>query len=120
MSFDTQIQLELANLKAQYADPATPRRDLLLLEIQKRQQAIAASSEGSGGASATFYTLVMNADDRSEAYTYADAGTVDERITQIVYSSGSVGRTVTETISYGGAAGNYRPIGKTRVVSMVT
>lgn len=67
--------------------------------------------------SSTTTQQVFSANDRTETYTYADPGTADERITTITYSSATVGKTVTDTISYAGAAGSYRPSGKTRVVS---
>lgn len=69
------------------------------------------------GASASFYSRVMNADDLTQTFNYADAGTADERVTAIVSSSTSVGKTVTETLSYAGSSGNYRVSGKTRTVS---
>lgn len=121
MSFDSQIADELANLKAQYADPTTPRRDLLLLEIQKRQQALGSSNGGNpgggGGTTATFYEQVMAANDLTISYTYANAGTADERVTQITYTSATVGRTVTEIINYAGSSGSFRVSSRVRGVS---
>lgn len=65
----------------------------------------------------TIYTRVMNADDLQQTLTYTGVGTADERVTQIVSSSATVGNTVTEVLTYAGSAGSYRIVGRTRSVS---
>ena len=52
--------------------------------------------------------LINNANDLVKTYTYLDAGTSDERVSTIVYSSVSLGLTATETFVYAGSAGAYR------------
>jgi hypothetical protein len=52
-------------------------------------------------------TLKNEASDYNRAFTYADAGTADERVTLITHSSVALGLTVTETFTYAGAPGGY-------------
>lgn len=65
------------------------------------------------------YTQVMNAEDKDETFTYVDVGTADQRVTVIEIESVTVGKKITETITYSGSAGNFYPTGKTRSVSDV-
>lgn len=50
---------------------------------------------------------VLNAPDLVTAYTYADAGTVNQRITQVVYESVLADYRVTDSFTYGGSAPNF-------------
>ena len=52
--------------------------------------------------------LINGANDLVKTYTFLDAGTSDERVSTIVYSSVSLGLTATETYVYAGSAGAYR------------
>jgi hypothetical protein len=52
-------------------------------------------------------SLVKNANDYNRAFTYADAQTTDERVTQIVHSSALLGVSVTETFTYSGTSPYY-------------
>tara|TARA_B100000963_G_scaffold110861_1_gene96483 strand:- start:4179 stop:4607 length:429 start_codon:yes stop_codon:yes gene_type:complete len=52
--------------------------------------------------------LINNASDLVKTFTYLDAGTADERVSTIEYSSVSLGLTATETFVYAGSAGAYR------------
>ncbi|NER80935.1 MAG: hypothetical protein F6K42_15470 [Leptolyngbya sp. SIO1D8] len=63
---------------------------------------------------ASTWERIQSASDRTQAITYLDAGTADERINDIVYASASLGLTITETFSYAGSAGNYRLTGTAR------
>jgi len=54
------------------------------------------------------YSQVLISLDLTKTFTYADAGTVDERITEIQYASVSVGTGFTETYQYSGSPGAYR------------
>lgn len=57
---------------------------------------------------------LQNADDLAIAITYLDAGTADERINTITYSSASLVISVLDTYSYAGTAGLYRLTGTVR------
>lgn len=50
---------------------------------------------------------VLNAPDLVTAYTYADPGTANQRITQVVYESASVDYRVTDVFAYSGSAPNF-------------
>ena len=52
--------------------------------------------------------LKNEANDLVKTFTYLDAGAADERVSTIVYSSVSLGLSVTETFVYAGSAGSYR------------
>ena len=52
--------------------------------------------------------LKSEANDLVKTFTYLDAGAADERVSTIVYSSASLGLSVTETFVYAGSAGSYR------------
>jgi hypothetical protein len=54
------------------------------------------------------WKLENEANDLVQTFNYADAGTADERVTSIVYSSVLLGLTVTETFAYAGGTGTYR------------
>ncbi len=41
-------------------------------------------------------------------FTYLDAGGADERVSTIVYSSVTLGLSVTQTFTYAGSSPNYR------------
>lgn len=51
---------------------------------------------------------VRNATDLNKVFTYLDAGTDDERVNTIVYSSVSEGLSFTETFTWAGVPGAYR------------
>lgn len=57
---------------------------------------------------------LQTAPDLSQAFTYLDSGTSDERINTITYSSISANLTITETYTYAGSAGSYRISGIVR------
>ena len=50
---------------------------------------------------------VLGAPDLVTNFTYSDAGTATQRIATAVYSSASVGHTVTDTYTYGGTTPNF-------------
>lgn len=50
---------------------------------------------------------IKNANDYTETHTYLDAGTSNERISTIVYSSVALGLSVTKTFNWSGVAGAY-------------
>lgn len=60
----------------------------------------------------TLKTQILSAKDRQQTITYADFGTKDERITQIDYTSPSIGAgagyTARKTLSYTLTSGKYR------------
>lgn len=62
------------------------------------------------------YSRVMNASDLAQTFLYDDAGLADERVTSVISTSASVGKTVTETFTYDGNPGAYYLSSKTRVV----
>ena len=50
---------------------------------------------------------IKNSNDKVETYTFLGAGTSDERVSTIVYTSATLGLTVTETYVWAGVAGAY-------------
>ena len=52
--------------------------------------------------------LLKNANDLIKTFTYLDAGTSDERVSTIEYSSVLLGFSATETFVYAGSSGSYR------------
>lgn len=62
---------------------------------------------GSDSLNLKFFRLTY-APDLAISYTYLDAGTADERINTITYSSTSLAISGTETYTYEGVAGAYR------------
>jgi len=54
------------------------------------------------------YRLENEANDLVQTFTYLDAGTDDERVETITYSSVALSLTVTETFAYAGSSGSYR------------
>lgn len=59
---------------------------------------------------------VLAASDLNTAYTYLDAGTIDQRVATITYSSASVGESVRDTFSYAGSSGGYYVTGVVRAI----
>ena len=59
---------------------------------------------------------ILAANDLNTAYTYLDAGTIDQRIATITYSSTSVGASFRETYSYAGSSGGYYVTGVVRAI----
>jgi hypothetical protein len=56
------------------------------------------------------FTRMKLAIDFKTSINYLDAGTADERVTTVVYTAVSFGTfTVTDTYSWAGASGVYRP-----------
>lgn len=51
---------------------------------------------------------IKAARDLNIEYTYLDAGTADERVSTITWSSVMQGKSVTATITYAGISGAYR------------
>lgn len=60
---------------------------------------------------------ILKSNDRIRTYTFADFGTKNERVTQIVYTSAEVGKTLTETFNYVLDSGKYRLTNSVRVVT---
>ncbi len=60
---------------------------------------------------------VRNAPDAQQSITYLDAGTADQRIQKITTVSATLGKTLIETFTYAGSAGNYYMTGSGRSVS---
>lgn len=61
-----------------------------------------------GGGTSSLYDRVISASDAVKTFNYLDAGTADERIITIIYSSASLNTAFTDTYTYGGSPGNYR------------
>lgn len=59
-----------------------------------------------------FYDRILNGDDLQQTLIYADIGTPDQRVTQIVTAS-EIG-VVIDTIQYAGSPGRYRIVSQTR------
>ena len=55
-----------------------------------------------------YQALINQANDLVKTYTYLDAGTSDQRISTVVYSSTALGLAATETFAYAGSSGSYR------------
>lgn len=51
---------------------------------------------------------LQNAADLARAFVYLGAGTIDERVSTITYTSASLGIAATETFTYEGSPGAYR------------
>lgn len=66
------------------------------------------SSQGSN------WERLQAASDRAQSITYHDAGTVNERIAVITYTSASLNLSATETFTYAGSDGSYRLTGIAR------
>jgi len=62
----------------------------------------------STSSSSSYSELLESANDLVKTYTYLDAGTADQRISTVVYSSVALGLTATETFAYAGSSGSYR------------
>jgi hypothetical protein len=58
--------------------------------------------------SSKYNQLINQANDLVKTYTYLDAGTADQRISTVVYSSVALGISATETFAYAGSSGSYR------------
>jgi hypothetical protein len=58
--------------------------------------------------SSKYNQLINQANDLVKTYTYLDAGTSDQRISTVVYSSVALGISATETFAYAGSTGSYR------------
>lgn len=56
---------------------------------------------------ATAWLELQGADDLVATYTFLDAGTADERVSTIVYTSATLGTSATETYVWSGASPNY-------------
>lgn len=65
----------------------------------------------------SLYKRVQMNSDFVRTFTYLDIGTTDERVATIVSSSASLSATFTDTYSYAGSAGAYRPTSIVRVQS---
>ncbi len=84
----------------------TDHRQLLNKQNQLLDN-IKANTGGSTTAPSDYQKLLSGANDLVQTYTWLDGGTDDQRISTIVYSSISLGLTVTETFTYNGGAGTY-------------
>ena len=61
------------------------------------------------GGTASRITVIQNEEDYTRTFTYLDAGTDDERVDTITYSSVTAGApSVRDTYAYAGIAGAYR------------
>ncbi len=60
---------------------------------------------------------VIDADDTVQTYTWLDFGTTTERLSTLVYTSATVGSTVTDTFAYTLVGSSYRLDTITRVVT---
>jgi len=82
---------------------------------------IAQTSDASGeidvAGLSTNVSRVMTAVDKVRTFTWSDFGAATQRIATIVYSSASVGKTVTDTFAYTLVSAAYRLDTITRVVS---
>jgi hypothetical protein len=68
----------------------------------------------SGG---TNWEKLQSAPDLAQSFTYLSAGTADERVQTVTYSSTTLGISIVETYTYGGSEGNYRVTGITRAAA---
>lgn len=83
---------------------------LLLAGLSTNVQTLVDTSGG------TIAAQVQAADDLAIAYTYLDAGTADQRIATVTYSSAAVGESFRETFTYAGSAGAYYVVNIARAV----
>ncbi|BAS59840.1 hypothetical protein NIES2135_20970 [Leptolyngbya boryana NIES-2135] len=111
-----QVHKQLGNLSVNDIGALVSLSIQALVEMQSAIEQ-GGSPGGGGGSTETTYTQIMNANDLGIVYVYADAGTADERLTEITYSSTTVGSSISETITYAGASGSYRPVSRSRSIA---
>lgn len=71
-----------------------------------------------GGASDSVIALMLSAEDRQDVYSWADAGTVSERVTTIVTTAPSVtSQVLTTTFTYTAAGPWYVVASKNRALA---
>jgi len=104
----TQIELETSirnRLSSSDNDVIFTKLNELLTELQQKTEPSNTQLVNIG---LTNWQRLQFATDLVQAFSYLDAGTADERISTIVYSSVSLSLSITETYTYAGSAGNYR------------
>lgn len=84
----------------------TDHRQLLNKQNQLLDN-IKANTGGTTTAPSDYQKLLNSANDLVQTYTWLEGGTDNQRISTIVYSSASLGLTVTETFTYNGGSGTY-------------
>jgi hypothetical protein len=104
---DSKNDREFRSWEEDSLEPGTTRRKVVAL-IDPSQLPLPVDASG---ASASFYTRIINADDRVEDYTWHDWNSRKlRRIDTITYTAASVSATaeVVDTFSYTLSAGEYR------------
>lgn len=86
---------------------------LLLVDLKNALDALTAAQ------GATSAQAVLAADDLSQAYTYLDAGTANQRVATVTSSSADVGYQVLDTYAYAGSVGAYYLTTISRSVSVL-
>lgn len=74
---------------------------LLLIDIKNSVDALTAAQ------GATNAQSVLSSDDLEQAFTYLDAGTANQRIATVTYTSDDAGLEVLDTYTYAGSSGAY-------------
>lgn len=71
---------------------------------------VVTNPDGSPISTGTTLEKIQTASDYVQTYTFLDAGTDDERLTTIVHSSASLWLSLTQTFTWAGSSGAYRPL----------
>ncbi|MBD2628481.1 hypothetical protein [Trichormus variabilis] len=109
---NTQIELETSiknRLSSSDTDVIFTKLNQILLELEsKTEPGNTQAINGNVTISQNNWEKLQSANDLAQTFTYLDAGTNDERISTIAYSSVSLNLSALETYSYAGSSGNYR------------
>jgi len=84
----------------------TDQRQILTKQTELLSS-IKTNTSGGSTTNSNFQILKTQADDLVIKHTWLSGGTSDQRIDTIVYSSVTLGLTVTKTFTYYGGAGTY-------------
>jgi hypothetical protein len=108
------IKTKLDALDINAANSEAGKLDLLIQGIGGLAVYLSSIDQSLGGVQG-----VVTASDVVESRTYLDAGSINERIHIVTYSSASLDQIVTETYSYAGSDGNYRVAGINRSLAAI-